>query len=162
MISRVQDFTYFLQYSYNICGFPYMRLLWNMSKTPREPCKLCMTTNIAFKEWKRFEQINAQKIDEAQIQFEKWWLCLIYSEEGEFMLLKFNLSFFVPGSRFLWIMELAHFASVLSRLASGQFQIKANAKNISFLWKFGILLCVGFASNPSHVRKVEDVNFVKI
>ena len=33
---------------------------------------------------------------------------------------------------FLWIMELAHFASVLSRLASGQFQIKANAKNISF------------------------------
>ena len=50
----------------------------------------------------------------------------------EFMLLKFNLSFFVPGSRFLWIMELAHFASVLSRLASGQFQIKANAKNISF------------------------------
>ena len=85
-----------------------------------------------FKKWKRFEQINAQKIDEAQIQFEKWWLCLIYSEEGEFMLLKFNLSFFVPGSRFLWIMELAHFASVLSRLASGQFQIKANAKNIIF------------------------------
>ena len=132
----VQDFTYFLQYSNNICGFPYMRLLWNMSQTPREPCKLCMATNVTLKKWKRFEQINAQKIDEAQIQFEKWWLCLIYSEEGEFMLLKFNLSFFVPGSRFLWIMELAHFASVLSRLASGQFQIKANAKNISFYEHF--------------------------
>ena len=128
----VHNFTYFLQYSYNICGFPYMRLLWNMSQTPREPCKLCMATNITFEKVKKIWTNQRPKIDEAQIQFEKWWLCLIYSEEGEFMLFKFNLSFFVPGSRFLWIMELAHFASVLSRLASGQFQIKANAKNISF------------------------------